>query len=389
VRHASKHQLQLVVDALEASEQFFSAITSALLTERTIVRVRTADTVENYLAGPLGALARAIDGIATKLQEGKEFEELNEQRAKIESCAQSLTRWLKVDDESQVYWAERGGKRGTIVTLRTAPIDVAPELREALFARKVSVVCTSATLAINGEISTFQTRMGAEAARTAIEYSPFDYERNMRVYVASDIPLPSPKEARLAIEALTDWIRFCSLRCGGGSLVLFTSYTDMRKVAEELEPVYAKAGRPFLMQGSALSRTDLAKAMRREGNAILFGTDSFWTGIDVPGDALAQVILTRLPFDIPSHPIQEARADHIRAQGGNPFSELTLPDAVVKFRQGIGRLIRTAKDRGLITLLDARVLHKTYGKLFLGALPKKDYERLSLGTREECFKPFL
>jgi ATP-dependent DNA helicase DinG len=145
----------------------------------------------------------------------------------------------------------------------------------------------------------------------------------------------------------------------------------------------------LLLHGAELSRTELAKAMRARGNAILFGTDSFWTGVDVPGDALAQVIITRLPFDPPTHPILEARAEHIRDAGGNPFNELTLPDALIKFRQGVGRLIRTATDRGVVTILDSRVLAKTYGRLFLEVLPQPDYERITRENREQRFHPFV
>jgi ATP-dependent DNA helicase DinG len=218
--------------------------------------------------------------------------------------------------------------------------------------------------------------------------SPFDFERNMRVYVAGDVPLPSPQEAKLALDVLADYIDFCITRVTGGSLVLFTSYTDMRAIATTLEPKIAAAGRPFLMQGADLSRTELAQQMRARGNAVLFGTDSFWTGVDVPGDALAQVIITRLPFDPPTHPITEARCDHIRNRGGNPFNELTLPDALITFRQGIGRLIRTAQDRGLITILDSRVLAKAYGRLFIECLPMSGFTVLTRETRNQKFHPF-
>jgi len=142
------------------------------------------------------------------------------------------------------------------------------------------------------------------------------------------------------------------------------------------------------LQGAELSRTELTHQMRTLGNAVLFGTDSFWTGVDVPGAALSQVIITRLPFDPPTHPILEARAEHIRARGGNPFNELTLPDALIKFRQGVGRLIRTATDRGVVTILDARVLAKTYGRLFLESLPTSKWEKLTQETRTARFLPF-
>jgi len=236
--------------------------------------------------------------------------------------------------------------------------------------------------------SGIQARLGAESAKAVVVKSPFDFEKNMRVYVAADIPLPSPREARLALDVLTDYIEFCTLRVAGGSLVLFTSYHDMRRVADTLEPIYREQNRPFLMQGGDLSRTELARQMRERGNAVLFGTESFWTGIDVPGDALSQVIITRLPFEVPTHPILEARTEWIRQREGNPFAELTLPDALIKFRQGVGRLIRSAADRGVITVLDSRILVKAYGRQFINCLPIQRFERLTRENRIPRFQPF-
>ena len=194
--------------------------------------------------------------------------------------------------------------------------------------------------------------------------------------------------AEAALDVLADYVDFCVARVNGGTLVLFTSYSDMRAIAATLAPRFLNAKRPFLMQGDGLSRTELAREMRARGNAVLFGTDSFWTGVDVPGEALAQVIITRLPFDPPTHPITEARCDRIRGEGGNPFNELTLPDALIKFRQGVGRLIRTASDRGLITILDARVLAKSYGRLFAESLPNPEFTVISRENRERAFRPF-
>ncbi|ACB76763.1 ATP-dependent DNA helicase [Opitutus terrae] len=379
---------QLVLDALDASRQFFDFIANSLLTPRPVVRVREPEAAEPLLDGPLTALHRLLGKLADKLDEGRERDELLEQKLRIKSLQAGVTEWLTLGDPGHVYWAERSGRKQTIVTLRSAPIDVAPELRQHLFGCNTSVVCTSATLAMGGEIAPFAARIGADDARAVAVKSPFDFEHHMRVYVATDVPLPSPQEARLALDALTDYIRFCTERVRGGSLVLFTSYADMRAIATTLEPVYRAAGRPFMMQGAELSRTELAQQMRHLGNAVLFGTDSFWTGVDVPGDALAQVIITRLPFDPPTHPITEARCDHIRDRGGNPFNELTLPDALIKFRQGVGRLIRTATDRGLITILDSRVLAKSYGRLFVECLPNPNFMRLSRRDREERFLPF-
>lgn len=380
---------QLVTDALEAARQFFDFLATRVLDQRAIVRIREEGVAEPVLDGPLGALARLLAKLADKAPpDSRECEELQEQKLRVQGLQAGLTEWLTLGDQGHVYWLERSGRKQTIVTLRSAPIDVAPELRRHLFGCRTSVVCTSATLAMGGALEPFAARVGADGAEAVAVRSPFDFEHNMRVYVASDVPLPSPQEARLSLDALTDYIRFCTERVKGGSLVLFTSYSDMRAVAATLEPRWAEAGRPFLMQGADLSRTELTRQMRSLGNAVLFGTDSFWTGVDVPGAALSQVIITRLPFDPPTHPVTEARCEHIRDAGGNPFNELTLPDALIKFRQGVGRLIRSKTDRGLVTILDARVLAKSYGREFLNCLPAPTFERLDRENRDRLFRPF-
>lgn len=389
-KHGDAVDRQLVSDALEASHQFFAFIEERLLTQQPLVRVREEGFAEPWLDGPLLALHKAVRTRADRFDEGRERDELLEQAQKLKSCQTGLRQFLAVaDQEKFVYWLERSGRRQNIVTLRTAPIDVAPFVREALLQRGTAVICTSATLAMGGQIEPFQARIGAEGVRTAIEHSPFDYARNMRVYVATDVPIPSAKEARLALDVLTDYIDFCTRRTQGGSLVLFTSYQDLRAVAATLEPVYDGARRPFFMQGRDYSRTELAHQLRTTGNGVLFGTDSFWTGIDVPGDALSQVIITRLPFEVPTHPVLEARTEWIRERGGSPFNELTLPDALIKFRQGIGRLIRSARDRGVVTILDSRIVNKPYGRLFLECLPQTNVNRLTRLNRTERFQPFV
>ncbi len=379
---------QLVADALDASKHFFDFLSRTLLAARPIVRVREIGVAEPTLDGPLGALQRLVGKLADKLDEGRARDELLEQKTRLKGLQAGLTEWLNLAAEGHVYWAERGGRKQTIVSLRSAPIDVAPALREHLFGCGVSVICTSATLSLAGDIAAFAKRLGADQARAQIVHSPFDYKRHMRVYIAADVPLPSPQEAKLSLETLTDYIRFCVHGVKGGSLVLFTSYTDMRTVAATLESEFRTSNRPFLMQGADLSRTELAEQMRNLGNAVLFGTDSFWTGVDVPGDALAQVIITRLPFDPPTHPITEAKTEWIRDHGGNAFNDLTLPDALIKFRQGAGRLIRSQVDRGVITILDSRVLAKSYGRLFLQSLPQPEATRITRETRADLFRPY-
>lgn len=387
-KHGGPLDQQLVIDALDAAQQFFNFLRDKLLAAQPVVRVRSEGVCEPWLDDPLQKLIKAVGTIADKLDDGQPRDELLDQRGRLKTYQTSLRQWLAVAEEGSVYWLERSGRRHTIVTLRTAPLDIAPYLREELLQRGTSVLFTSATLAMGGSIEPFQVRIGAESARTAVVQSPFDFERNMRVFVAADVPLPSPGEARLAIAALADYIRFCTLQVPGGTLVLFTSYHDMRQVADALQADFARAGRPFFMQGEEFSRTELAQRLQAAGNGILFGTDSFWAGVDVPGPSLSQVIITRLPFDPPTHPVAEARSEWIRDRGGNPFNDLTLPDALIKFRQGIGRLIRTGSDRGLITILDSRVLAKAYGRLFLNCLPIAKHSRLTIENRSNVFLPF-
>ncbi len=382
-------EAQLAVeDALDSAVQFFAFIHDRLLATRPILRVRDPEFAEPVLDQPLALLLGRLARIESKLPDGRLRSELNDKISRLTAYRTGLNQFLALADDSHVYWAEITGRQKTGVALRSAPIDVGPRLREVLFGCNTAVVCTSATLALAGRIEPFAARIGASDAQSVIVKSPFDFERNMRVYVAADVPLPTPEEARLALDVLADYIWFCATRVPGGSLVLFTSYTDMRAVAQQLEPRLRERGRPFLLQGADLSRSELAQQMRDRGNAVLFGTDSFWTGVDVPGDALAQVIITRLPFDPPTHPITEARCEHIRSQGGSPFNELTLPDALMKFRQGVGRLIRSATDRGLVTILDSRVLSKAYGRLFLESLPQVDFTPLTRETRSGEFRPF-
>ncbi|RFC48518.1 MAG: ATP-dependent DNA helicase DinG [Verrucomicrobia bacterium] len=387
-KHGGAFEQQLVTDALEAAEQFFGFLRDKLLDKQPVVRVRDALDCDPWLDAPLLALIKAVGARADQLDEGQERDELLDQRGRLKTYQTSLRQWLSVADDKFVFWLERSGRRQNIVTLRTAPIDVAPYLREELLERHTSVVFTSATLAMGGQILPFQQRIGATDARAVVVQSPFDFARHMRVYVAADVPLPSPQGARLAIESLIDYIRFCVLRTSGGTLVLFTSYHDMRQVADALAAEFARESRPFFMQGEEFSRTELTRKLQAAGNGILFGTDSFWAGVDVPGPSLSQVIITRLPFDLPSHPVTEARSEWIRDHGGNPFNELTLPDALIKFRQGAGRLIRTATDRGVITILDSRILAKSYGSLFLESLPQTQFTKLTRETRDEQFNPF-
>ena len=195
-KHGGPVEQQLVADALEAAVQFFGFLQDRLLDKQPIVRVRSEGACEPWLDGPLLALIKAVGLRADKLDEGRDRDELLDQRGRLKTYQTSLKQWLAVADEKFVYWLERSGRRQNIVTLRTAPIDVAPYVREELLQRNTAVVFTSATLATGGQIEPFQHRIGADDARAVVVNSPFDYQRHMRVYVAADIPLPTAQGAR-------------------------------------------------------------------------------------------------------------------------------------------------------------------------------------------------
>ncbi|MBT5816098.1 MAG: ATP-dependent DNA helicase [Opitutales bacterium] len=384
-KFAHTKQLQTIIDAQEASQEFFGYITATRLEKRPISRISEQDWCEPTIVSPLKAVVEVVDSILAKVEDGAMHDELKDQRNRLHSSYAGIRRFIALAEEDHVHWLERSGRRNQIVTLRTAPIDIAPYLKEELFSKEISVTLTSATLSIAQRMEPFQRKVGALAEEAYRVESPFDYEKNTRIYIASDIPAPSREDARLAMDALIDYIDYCVKNVSGGSLVLFTSYSDLRKAGDALETEFATAGRPFFAQGQGLSRSEMSQEFRDAGNGVLFGTDSFWTGVDVPGAALSQVIVTRLPFDVPTHPITEAKAERIKENGGNPFGDLTLPEALVKFRQGIGRLIRKKDDRGIITVLDSRILQKSYGRQFLQSLPKSKFIRINRGDRDERF----
>ena len=213
---------------------------------------------------------------------------------------------------------------------------------------------------------------GAEAARTLRIGSPFDYAEQMRVVVARSMPPPPPaSEPEFYLQELVGHIRRSLEETQGRAFVLFTSYGLMRQVAAELRAFCAERGWPLLVQGEDRTRSRMLSHFRENIGSVLLGTDSFWTGVDVPGEALSNVIVTKIPFESPGNPLTEARCEDIAARGGNAFRDYSLPEAVLKFRQGVGRLIRSRSDRGLVVLLDSRITSKFYGQRFMLALPRE------------------
>jgi ATP-dependent DNA helicase DinG len=308
---------------------------------------------------------------------------------KCTALLQDLEVFLLQAKQDYVYWVETEENEREKVSLKSAPLNVGPDVKRCLFDNFESVIMTSATLssgedgrqrAENGGQKTEDRRQKTECGfefftrRVGLgDYdalklgSPFDYQKQVTLYIERDLPEPNREDfVERACEAVKKYI----LKTQGRAFVLFTSYQMLENFAKQLAEWFDENDIELLQQGVGLDRTSLLKKFKRDGRFVLFGTDSFWQGVDVAGEALSNVIIVRLPFAVPDTPLLAGRLDKIREEGGNPFLEYQLPLAIIKFKQGFGRLIRTKTDTGIIVILDSRILSKSYGEKFLAAIPK-------------------
>ncbi len=359
-----------VLGILEAS--FEEIVESAGLKGPGQKRVRQALGVKSELGPRLMDVRAQLLKLAEDAGDGEERNELKDHARRLEGSAFGLGEFLKMSREGHAYWVERrvaedGRAQRGEMSLHASPVEVAERLEELVFRPDCTTIMTSATLDVGRGLDFFAKRVGAGEAETLLVESPFDYESQMRVYLPKGMPEPS--EGARFQEALEGWIQRFVGMTKGKAFVLFTSRAMLRKTAEGMAAWFEEQGIRLLVQDKGNSRTRLLKEFKEDRDSVLFGTDSFWQGVDVPGEALSNVILTRLPFSVPDEPLFEARCERIKEKGGEPFRELQLPEAILKFRQGVGRLIRSREDRGQIAVLDGRILSRKYGKSFLQILP--------------------
>lgn len=399
---AVSRAIRLVEQAAGASRAFFDGLQNVIARDAApsgpkwtharapgadaSLRFRRPGELHNVLTPAMRALSLRLKSLRETVKNEPDRYELNSYAQRAEMIASDAEVLVSQTLSGCAYWGEvaRGSDDSRPrVTLACAPVEVAPILKERLFRQPHSVILTSATLATRTakEAETTEaaetafahvlSRLGGEGAKTLQLGSPFDYASQVRFIV--DPPAAAPDDEgdwRGGITPLGRTILKHVRETRGGAFVLFTSFAQLNRTAAELAGPLATLGLPLLAQGRDGSRTQILRRFRENEKSVLFGAASFWQGVDVRGNSLRNVIITKLPFDPPDRPLTQARYELIEAHGGNSFMEDSLPRAIIKFKQGFGRLIRSRGDTGRVVVLDERLLTARYGRLFLAALPK-------------------
>lgn len=367
----ASREIPVVTDLLPEVDAFFEEVAEACEFKKgREFRVRRPGLVDGgKVVDHLARLGEVVQ-IVSRRCEGDTLEtELLEMTQRLRESRLGIQAFLDQNLDHHVYWVEQTGKREQYHSLNAVPVNLADVLSRLFFRPGTPSILTSATLSIGSPtLDYFRDRVGAYDVRPVQIGSPFDYEKQMTLHLVRR--MPDPREASYE-EELARWILHFTEISQARAFVLFTSYRTMDALAQRLADPFAQRDWDLLVQNARTPRHLLLENFRNSSRgAVLFGTESFWTGVDVVGEALSCVIITRLPFATPDHPVIEAKLEAIEEAGGDAFQSYSLPEAILKFRQGVGRLIRSKTDTGHVVVLDSRILGKSYGRAFLNALPK-------------------
>lgn len=342
----------------------------------TALRIRSKGLFENTLGVKLESLRELLDILFEEVEQDASLQtEIGSYIDRIDGVMNGISEFLLLGNEKSVYFIECDNRN---TFLNGSPLNIPELLRREIFDASFPVVITSATLTINNLFDFFCRRTGYCNGMTIQLDSPFDPSK-VEFFVPADMPENTVDEYfKMLIFYIQSFIR----KTEGKAFVLFTSYALLKQTAEAMQDFFEEQNITLLVQGSDKTRSMLLEDFKSDINSVLFGTDSFWTGVDVPGEALSNVIITKLPFAVPTHPLIASRCEEITRNGGNSFKDYSIPDAVLRFRQGIGRLIRSKTDSGIIAVLDKRIISKYYGRNFLNSIP---YKHKIIRGKDECF----
>ncbi|MBN1436705.1 MAG: DEAD/DEAH box helicase [Sedimentisphaerales bacterium] len=391
--------IELLADVTDAAEKFFASLQTFDEVEKSYGgngRVQKSAAFVNVLSRPLIELGQNLHNIAAEIEDEQDQMEIDSYSVRCLEMADAIKTFIDQQIGESVYWVEASQRRyRPTVAACASPLHVGSTLQKALFSQCSTVVLTSATIATGSTKPTtknpsatddaysdqliagtdrppgfdfFCSRLGLEECLTLQLGSPFDYQSQVEVFVEASLPDPSQKTQDF-LDAAAQCVKKYLEHTMGKAFLLFTSFKQLDQMAQELQSFCQTHNLTLLAQGKGKDRSQLLDQFRENTNSILLGTDSFWQGVDVPGESLSNVIIVKLPFSVPDHPLLQARLEQIKSQGGNPFFDYQLPEAILKFKQGFGRLIRSKTDTGIVVILDPRVVTKRYGKAFLRALP--------------------
>lgn len=364
--------IMLTAAARKAADAFFSNVADKFPEDENIFRIRAPNFVPNNLTQPLAELAAALKSLADSVRDTEDKKEIGALSMRAVFFAKGAQAVISQEQEGYVFWAEAVRKKNPRFSVHALPVDISGLMREKVFDGSKPVVLTSATLSAGNSFAFIRERLGIENAEELMLGSPFNFIENALLYVPRSMPDPGKETGAYTLEVTSEIEKILDIT-RGSTFVLFTSYKMMEKVYESLKETESVE---ILCQGimpryKMLEKFRKGLKHRKEGKGFaLFGTMTFWQGVDVPGKALECVIITKLPFAVPDDPVTEAKTEMLQAEGKDPFVYYHIPRAVVLLRQGFGRLIRTKEDKGMVAILDPRLRTRYYGRIFINSLPE-------------------